>query len=405
MNARSTGLDPDSIVSEALRRVGDESARVPFVNGLEALCESIASEARCTPGGLQATREALVQLATTQARMSTLGDSTRDAPDVVDARGSGPVFIIGLPRTGTTLLHNLLAQVSSLRCPMLWELMRPLSALEPAEEVLAVKDAEAYVRWYYENAAAMSKIHPMDAHRPDECQRLLSVAFFSPIYWIRYHVPRYAEWYLAQNGVAAYELHRALVSSILRRSPIGLPVLKDPFHVWQLDALSRVYPSAKYIFLHRDPAASVASLCSLTSTARGAWSAHVDCAEIGRFWMDQVERLSARMPAVRSRVLTRGSWLELDFNALTARPLDVVRDIMTFVGLPLGEQDAARVRSFIEANPLQKHGVHSYSAEHFGLTEPGMKSRLAALRAGWTITDAGRTEMQTVSPGVESRGI
>jgi hypothetical protein len=129
----------------------------------------------------------------------------------------------------------------------------------------------------------MPVVHPMDARRPDECQRLLGNAFRTPIFWLRHDVPSYAVWFLRQDLTRAYAFHRTLLQNILWRIPGAVPVLKDPFHISNLEALAKVYLAGRFIFLHRDAAVSVVSTCKLAQVCRGGRSARQDPKSIGRF--------------------------------------------------------------------------------------------------------------------------
>jgi hypothetical protein len=368
-------FDADSIVEEAQRREPDAGRSFDYLDGLEALCDSLSREARCTYEGAVATRAGLVQSLVNQVLIRR---HMHEHPEIASRSVGRPVFIIGLPRTGTTMLHNVLAQHPDLRCPNLWELMNPAGSRDSAEQQKAADAAQEYVEWYYRSAPRMRMVHPMDARRPDECQRLLTNAFRSPIFWIRFNVPSYAEWFLQHDLSRAYEFHRTQLKNILWRIPGDVPVLKDPFHIWNLDALARAYPEARYIYLHRDPADGVASTCCLAEVCWGARSERVDRHEVGRFWLDHIERMLNRLPEVRRAV--DKPILDIRYQDLTRDTFGTVQRICDFIDVPMTHEAAHRVRAFLTENPLRKHGSYTYTAEEFGLDRGELSERFAAYR-------------------------
>ena len=373
----SMSFEVEKIIEDALAIEPRAERSLVFLDGLQALCDSLEREANCTPDGRLATHNGLVQSLVTQARVARHRELH---PEVAHIAVEHPVFIIGLPRTGTTLLHNLLALHSDLRCPNLWELLNPAGERDPAQQEDAIKQAKAYVEWYYRSAPRMPTIHPMAAMRPDECQRLLGNAFRSPIYWIRYNVPSYAEWFLGQDLRCAYQFHKVQLQSILWRIPGRIPVLKDPFHIWNLEALAAIYPNARDLVLHRDPAVSVMSTCSLTATARGARSACISLTEIGLFWRDHIDKALARLPASRASAIPAHAALDIRYSDLIQDAMGTMRRVCDFLDIPLNDETAGRIREFTAENPLQKHGVHSYTNEEFGLNRNDLVERFAAYR-------------------------
>jgi hypothetical protein len=374
----SAGADvfnPGRILAEAAQI--EPGCEFDHVDGLEVLCESLAREAKCTASGAVATRDGLVQSLVMQARVRR---QAHEQPEVAAVPVDHAVFIVGFPRTGTTLLHNLLAQNPGLRCPNLWELLTPAGARSVGEQTAARRRAEAYVEWYYKSAERMPAIHPMDAGRPDECQRLLTNAFRSPIYWVRHDVPSYAQWLNRQDLTRAYQFHRLQLQSILWRIPGAVPVLKDPFHIWNLSVLGRVYPRARYIFLHRDPAVSLVSTCSLTAVARGARSQHIDGPAIGRFWLGQFEEVLDRVEADRRATVPEGAALDIDYKDLTRDPMGMAQRISAFLDVPFSAEATARTQAFLDENPLRGKGAHDYAASDFGFAKGQLDERFAPHR-------------------------
>ncbi|HXO69098.1 MAG TPA: sulfotransferase [Bradyrhizobium sp.] len=375
-------LTVDDIISDVGRLEPDADEPFDFLDGLDVLCRSLTQEAHCTPDGLSKARNSLAHCLATQVRVRR---NLREAPEIAVVPVERPVFIIGLPRTGTTLLHNILSLHSDLRCPNLWELVYPAGLPSTEEQEKAADAMQNDIDEYYRITPRVAMVHMLDARRPDECRWLLANAFYSPIYWIRYDVPSYVEWFLQKDAGGAYAFHLSQLKNILWRIRGGVPLLKDPFHIWNLDALARAYPAARYIHLHRDPVASISSTCSMTAVVRETLSNQVDRAEIGRFWAMQIERVLSRLPTLRRTAMAGKAILDIRYQDLTRDPIATVKSVCRFIGIPFSAETERRARAFLAENPLQKKGVHTYSADEFGLSDDGLRERFVSYRENYGV--------------------
>lgn len=354
---------------------GDE----PFehLDALEVLLRSLDREARLTPGGRADTRRALISALAVQVRVRRL---LAEHPEAALGPQARTVFVIGLLRSGTTLVHNLLDQHPDLRCPHLWELMWPAGSRDPAEHRRLADSARSYLDAYHRFAPRLPMIHPMGADRPDECHRLVGNSFQSMIYLARYRVPSYARWLRDRDLAAAYRFHREQLACIMWRLPGEVAVLKCPFHVWSLGPLVQAYPEARFVHLHRDPAATVPSTCSLCAEIMGARSDRVDRAEVGAFWLAEIERGTAEMLRGRRIHLAGRPVLDVRYPDLMADPLGTMGRICDFVGTPLTGPAEEAMRRWLAANPADRHGTHRYAAQEFGLDPAEVAARFAGYR-------------------------
>lgn len=359
-------------VAQAMRERGHPT---PFCDALEALCHALDTQASCHARGAASAIKGLLDALDVQTALRWDARHPADAPrwdDGIEQRLDHAVFIVGLPRSGTTYLHNLMGLHGGLTGPLLWELLTPCGPATP-EAVRGAQDkARRYVDDYYARAPGMRVVHPMDAHRPDECQRLLGNAFSTLIFAIRHNVPAYGAWYRDADLTGAYRFHRRQLGAILARrrdaglGPVGLPLLKDPFHVWHLDALRAVYPKAVILHIERPLEATLPSTCSLTESARQGSSDIVEPLEIGRFWREQFAHVMARLPADLARVPAR-QLLPIRYGDLVRSPMGVARQIAELVGLPIDAASMARMAAFIADKPLLAAGKHVYDASRYGL--------------------------------------
>jgi hypothetical protein len=373
----ATSLDPAGLRAEAERRLSTRTpASFSFDEPLERLTSALEDEAALTVAGRRTARRALVGSLVTQSRVAALVGAD---PGLTAAPVERPVFVTGLPRTGTTLLHHLLAQHPRLHAPALWELLAPAG---PGDEGRLVRDAAAYVDEYYRAAPAFRAIHPLDANDPEECHRLTENAFLSEIFAMRYRVPGYAGWLRRQDARAAYAYHHDQLRCILRRRPARRVVLKCPFHTWHLDELAATYPDAVVVRIHRDPVAAVTSACSLTAAIRAARTDRVDPHEIGRWWLTEAERVAAGLAAPKRYGV---GVLDLRFDDLMRDPLGVVAQVCAFVGEPFPAAAAERVHRYLAAHPRGRDGAHRYRPEQFGLLPEELTARFATYRSAFDL--------------------
>lgn len=367
--------DPADLVALARERCGPPDAPLWFLDGLSVVAAALDTEARLSESGRRAMRDTLVGSLVTQTKLAR---QVARHPEIEQAPFPRVVFILGLLRTGTTLVHNLLAEHPDLRAPALWELMFPVDSGEEPD-VLADR-AQSYVEEYYRLSPTLPMIHFLDARRPDECHRLTQNAFHSMVYEMRFRVPSYSRWLAEQDMTEAYRYHRAQLAQILWRRPAPAVVLKCPFHTWNLAALARAYPGAYFVHMHRDPVSVVVSTCSLCESVRGARSDSVDRAEIGAQWLDNIDRGARLASADRRGALAGRPVLDVRYGDLTADTLGTLGRICDFIGVPLTGAAEQRMTQYLTGNPQHKRGVHQYTPEQYGLTPESIRTRLADYR-------------------------
>lgn len=370
---RDGAFDVASILAEAAMNGVSDPDHIVGREALDRLAHALDTEAKLTSDGRKAVRNSLIGALTIQARAAQMRSVE---PAIATTPITAPVFITGMLRTGTTLIHNLLAEHPDLRAPRLWELTAPVSSRqgEQANQNL-VRDSAAYVAEYNKAAPALASAHFLDALRPDECQRLTGAIFTSMIYELRYDVPSYGHWLYQQDQVDAYAYHRLLLQHILWRQGGGTVVMKCPFHLWRLGALVETYPDARIIHMHRSPAVTIPSTCSLTEIVRGARSDRIDRPAIGRLWSSRIEDAISELPAVRTGALADTPVLDVSYSRLMADPLAMVGEICDFIGVPLTAAAERAMRDYLAANPQRKHGAHQYKAEDYGLDTVELERR------------------------------
>lgn len=382
--ARATGLpvlrlDPQALMARAERRTGlhdfgDDAFREP----LRRLVHSLEHEAELTLLGRLIARTDLVRFLENRLRMTA---EHRRHPEIAARPIERPLFILGLPRTGTSILHELLAQDPANRVPMTWEVMHPWPPPERAtyESDPRIAQVEKHFAGVDRLIPNFKSMHPMGATLPQECVALTAHDFASMVFHPTYRVPAYQTWLDGADLRGVYTSHRRQLQYLQWRCPGERWVLKSPGHLWALDALLDVYPDARIVQTHRDPLKVVASLTSLVTLLRSMASDRVDALEIGADWTALLAAGLERSIAVRARRLPEGPQvIDVHFADLVRDEIGTVRRIYDHFGLTLGAEAEARMRRFLAANPRDKHGTHRYTLARAGLDATVERQRYAA---------------------------
>lgn len=374
-------LDPDALLAEARRATGLEDFGPPDIEEpFRRVIRSYEREAGLTLVGRIAARQDTLRLLENRLRMEA--DRTRH-PEIAAVEVRRPLFVAGLPRTGTTLLHGLLAQDPANRVPYTWECMFPSPPPERARHRTdpRIAWAERQLRWFHRLNPDFRKIHPLAARLPDECLIITSHSFLSFQFQTSHRVPSYQAWLEGTDLVDSYASHRRFLQHLSWRCAGQRWVLKAPAHLYGFDALFRTYPDAGVIITHRDPLEVVASTASLHTTLRSTFSDTIDPAETGaectRRWAEGIER------ALRARdagCAPPERFLDVRYTDLVREPIATVRRLYDHFDLPWTDVFEARMQRFLAQNPKDKHGRHSYSLAAFGLDPDEERARYRAYR-------------------------
>jgi hypothetical protein len=310
-------------------------------------------------------------------------EDRRRNPGIAEETIRQPIIITGLPRTGTTLLHSLLALDPASRVPLTWETVYPSPPPEAAtyRTDRRIGLVNGQIRWFHRLVKGFNRIHPVDARLPEECLVITSHSFLSYQFETTHRLPSYLEWLEGQDLRPAYEVHRRFLQYLQWRCPGERWVLKAPAHMFDFEALFSAYPDAQVVMMHRDPIAMTASNASLTATLRSAFSDEVDPYEVGpecsRRWAKAISR------ALRSRdsgCAPAERFLDLYYDDLVANPIGAVRKVYAHFDLPFPEGLEERIGEFLHQHPKDRFGTHRYSLEQFGMNRDEEMRRYAAYR-------------------------
>lgn len=356
-------LDADRLVATALESTGlDDFGEATWRDGLDRYVDSLDQEAHLHELGEQIVAGEIVEYLSTRLG---LVDWRRQHPEIATVDVVPPIVIVGQARTGTTILHDLLAQDPSNRVPLTWEVDRPLPPPESATydtdpRIAASQELLDGVELVIPGFQAM---HPMGALLPQECVRMTGGDFRSMIFPTQYRVPSYARWLIdAADMAPAYRYHRLYLQHLQSRHPAPRWVLKSPGHLWCLGALLAEYPNALLVQTHRDPLRIIASLSSLMSVLRRLGSDNISVPDIAdEFAGYLVEGLDRSVAARKDASVPADRVVDTQFRSFMADPLATIREIYDKLGLELGAEAEQRMRAFLAENTTEKHGGHHYT--------------------------------------------
>lgn len=370
MSESRSELSPEAVLEEASLRArnltdtGDEQ----FLEGLNRLSESLEEEARLNPIGRMIARERAVL--STVNRLNYIEDR-KAHPEIAQEKIVAPVVVVGMPRTGSTILHDILAQDPDSRAPLTWETMFPSPPPEPEtfENDPRIEACDATFPGVDLQIPAFKAMHPMGARLSQECVTTMADTMVSPLFHNQFRVPSYQDWVDHEADYEkVYEFHESQLQHLGWKVMRDRWVLKTGAHMWGLEHLLARYPDARIVFTHRDPVKSMTSYASLTSLVRSMGSDEVDPIEIADDWTARIKTMLERSIQVRDgKNHPQAQFFEMHFQDFVADQFGVVEKIYDAFGLPLTGQAADRMKVFIADNPKGKHGIHRYSPEEYGV--------------------------------------
>jgi len=368
-------LERHKLLAKAAAQTGlSDFGDLPFHEPLDVLIESLEREGKVTGARRQAAEATLVALL--EKRLRLVADRS-SFPAIADENIVAPVFIVGLPRTGSTHLHGLMGQIDGVRSPLYWEMAVPSPPPERAtfETDARIAQVQAIVDQLPPELLAR---HPIAPSRPEQCNMLNDWSFFHQALLASYELPTYLNWLLNADYRPAFEAHRRTLQHLQWRNP-GRWVLKYPKHLMTLDVLLETYPDARLVWTHRDPAVVLPSVVSFTGYMRKSNTPDFDPIRFGREWAVLEELVLYRGLAVRDQLEDPGERIiDVHYSDLMADPIGTVESIADRVGIELGDQSIQRISEFIDEHPQTKHGVHTYRPEDFGLDADRLRERFGA---------------------------
>lgn len=361
-------LEVDALIAAAHEQTGlSDLGDMSLMEGLSVLVDALNREAKLSETGSQ--RWAASITATLANRLKVVGYLSAH-PELLEQPIEKPLFVFGLPRTGTTLTINLLGSDPARRCFLRWE---AFNTAPPAEKGALRSDPRYFaeqerLEMSLKYVPHISAMHHEDADSSTECQFAMSPTFRSQVYDSQVHIPTYQDWFLNADYGPAFRYHKRLMQ-LLQANNGGRWTFKNPWHPLYLDALTEVYPDAQLVMTHRDPADVVASACSLIYQVRKMFSDDVDPVACGTTSLRTFDMMIARQDAFRAKH-GHEAIHDIQYADQLSDPIGVMKKLYARFDEPFGAEP--EMRAMLGANPQGKHGKHVYRLEDYGLTREGV---------------------------------
>lgn len=357
-------LDPDAIVAAAIEAAGglDDFDGDEWREGLEVFVASARSEGRLNElGPFVAVSQITGALAN---RLRVIAEHRRH-PEIAATPVAAPIVILGQPRTGTTILFDLLAQDPAIRAPLTWEVIAPTPPPETATYLTDPRIAEAEVATSMSEAAlpGFQRIHPSGPRRGQECVAITLGDLRSMLLSTVYRVPTYMRWLLDEADMSsAYRYHRQFLQVLQWKHPGERWVLKTPAHLWHLSEMFAAYPDATIIHTHRDPLKVVASVSSLTERLHLLGRDETSLSEQAEEWLPYLTDGNNRAVAARRDGTVRADQvIDVAFADFMSDTFGTIESIYQQLDRPFTPESRAAMEQFLADNPADKHGKHTYS--------------------------------------------
>ena len=371
--ANAVGLQPvdlslDALLQQArkntgLRDFGEDDFRDP----LTMLLQGLEQEAQLSLMGRIIARADLLR--TLENRLG-LVDLLKKHPEITEQPIVRPLFVVGPPRSGTTIFHDLLAMDPDNRVPLSWEAAYPLPPPETAtyRSDPRIARVQADLDRVDQLLPEFKKMHPMGAQRAQECVSLVSHDFTSMIYFVQFFVPTYDRWVMDCDMRSALKWHRRFLQVLQWKAPGKRWALKSPQHMWHLAHIHREYPDALFVQTHRDPVNTVISMSNLAATLQTLASDHADLHRVAACYAEGLARGYDNTVAYRkSGLLPDSQVVDLYFRDFMADQVGTVRRAYAHFDMELSDHAATAMQDFLDENPADKHGKHLYQLADTGL--------------------------------------
>jgi hypothetical protein len=359
-------LATDELIEEARRRTGLERFdSETFREGLDILVADVNRDDRPEPL-YQRTREVFVKALVDRLKTTAYLESR---PELLQRPVKRPIFVFGIPRTGTTLLSNLLAADPAHRSPLTWEIEDPVP---PPTTATLFKDPRALqaIEAQKQMLAArpeMGKYYRSSPIYPNECVFFMAHDFKTVMWESRGVLPNYRDWIFQTDVTSAYEYHKRFLQLLQAEAP-GVWNLKMPSHALYIPTLLKVYPDARLVWTHRDPITATGSFCSLLSLAHQGFRGKVDIEWLSKNLPWQAVQHAERIMNARDQ-LGEDRVIDVHYGELMRQPVETMRTLYKALGDEFTPAAEAGMRAWLDDNPQDKFGKHEYKLDRFGLSE------------------------------------
>lgn len=358
-------LTADQLIDDAMKATGlDRFDSDSFREGLDIYLSDV-NRGDYSDAGIERMKANLTELLANRLKTT---DYLARRPELLERPIERPVFVFGIPRTGTTLLSNLLECDPARRSPLTWEIDDPVP---PATSATLKTDRRALARLEQEQAMLaarpeMGKYYRNSAIYPNECIFFMAHDFKALALESRGKLPNYRDWLFSTDMTSAYQYHKRFLQLLQADAP-GIWNLKMPSHALWIDTILQIYPDARLIWTHRDPFTATGSFCSIISLAHMGYTGKIDVEWLRENCVWQMQQHLDRIMDARAR-LGEDRIIDVHYADLVNDPLGTMRSLYKALGDELTPEAEAAMQAWLDDNPQNKFGKHDYQLEKFGLS-------------------------------------
>ncbi len=369
--------DVDGILQTARRRTGlADFGDMGFLEPLKKVVECASKVEGFTPLARVIQRQAWNESA--QHRLMAT-DYLRRHPEVHDIEVKRPIFVVGFPRTGTTLVQHLLAQEPRRRGLHMWELVNPVPQIaDPnADARRAIRRMNALLWGAYQLAPEMGEVHYVDAHTYEECWYLFANSFAVLNWDLQSGLRRYGDWLTTEHDMGqAYREYKTYLQIRLSQEPTEQLVLKCPEHLWFIDALLDVFPDACIVWTHRDPFPTIGSYCSLMSMQWRNLYGRVPVDKLGSHMTYRLHQGVELAMAARQRH-SPDRFFDVRFGELVTDPVGMIEQVHRHFDLGWSDDDRVRGERWLANERDDARGKHRYNPSLYGVEREAIHRQFA----------------------------
>ena len=372
---RPVRLDAEYLLHTAQKNTGlEDFGEDDFRQPLALLLDCLEKEADLSLLGRMVAKADLLR--TLENRLGIV-ELLKQHPEITEQAIERPIFVVGPPRSGTTIFHDLLVMDPDNRIPLSWEASYPLPPPETASyrSDPRIARVQADLDRVDQLLPEFKKMHPMGAERAQECVSITSHDFASMIYQVQFFVPTYDRWVMKSDMKSALKWHRRFLQVLQWKAPAKRWALKSPQHMWHLEHIHREYPDALFVQTHRDPVKTVISMSNLAATLQGLGSDNASLPRIAAYYAEALaEGYNNTVAYRKSGQLPAEQVVDLYFKDFMADQVGTVRRAYQHFDMDLSGQAASSMQSFLDDNPADKFGKHLYQLADTGMDEDYLRS-------------------------------
>ncbi|MDD3799109.1 MAG: sulfotransferase [Novosphingobium sp.] len=374
-------FDRENLLAQARKRAGlSDFGDNWFLEPMDKFIESANAEARLTPAGFAGQTEVIVKGLTSRLRMV---EDIKRHPEILDEQVEVAGVILGLPRTGSTIFHRLLASAPGMTAIRWYEAQNfaPFPGEEPGNPVERRAYAQTMIDGWLELSPELNSIHPLDPEAPDEEILILGQMFVSTMVEGMTFVPGFTRWLDTYDQSQGHEDLKTILKYLQWQDPGRRGkkwILKSPSNLPYAELVAKAFPGALLIMTHRDPLDVVPSYVSMEA-ALYKMSSTLSDREVGEFWFQRLAGWMHRFEEARERI-GEDRFIDIDYRQVGKEPLVQAERVLARMGIPTGEALEEALTEFLAGNKREQRPMHEYSLERFGLDKDAILREFASYR-------------------------